>query len=306
MVQECWDRDPDARLTAANVYYQMIDLCDLSPQQQQQQQQQQDDLSVSHAPSSSHSLGVGPDHTPNNNNHTPNNNHNARRARLSLEVRNVVPIFCQEHSQSTPPPCYSPTDPFSNQEPNLGMRPVRNFQSSMPHIMQGGGAERGWREGGGVSVADVVTLTPRCTRSLRSSVVPQYGGGGGGGGGWGQPHPSHSVRNSLVLGDDDHHAHAPPTTTDDPLPTFADACLDSMTTASSSSHSIPIGMGMRLVEGSHSVPGMRLGQATRGSDGSSEMEVILPTDSGIQIPRSNTSQSTLQSEDRETPPHSGR
>ncbi len=145
------------------------------------------------------------------------------------------------------------------------------FQTSMPHILQGGGGG-----GGGVSVAEVMTLTPRCTRSLRSSVIPQNPGG------WGQqPHPPLSVRNSLVLGDGGggrgHHTH------NDPLLSFADACLEN---TSSSSHSIPDGMGMRLVE------------ATCDSNASSEMELNLPTntDSGIQISHSNnSSHSTIQS-----------
>lgn len=245
MMQECWDKDADARLSAANVYHQISELCSSSPHQSE-------DLSTSHAPSSTHSMVVA-DHTPNNN------------APSSHNLEAVNPILFQEHSQSTPPPCYSPTDPFSNQDLIMGMRP---FQTSMPHIMQGGGiADRG----GGVSTAEVMTLTPRCSRSLRSSVVPQYRGSG-------LPHPPLSVRNSLVLGD---NAFGHIQTHSDFLPTLANGCLEN---ATSSSHSILDGIGMRLVEA-----------ASCSSNASSEMELNIPTntDSGIQTAHSNTSHSTL-------------
>ena len=75
-MQECWDKDPNARLTAGNVYYKINELYASSPQQQQQES-----LWMSHAPSSSLST--------------------------TDPIHNSKPILFQEHSQFNPPPCYS-------------------------------------------------------------------------------------------------------------------------------------------------------------------------------------------------------
>ena len=229
LVRECWDEDPTARLTAGNIHYQMDDLYNSSPQIQQ-----------GHAPTNSQG-------------HPPTNQPHA--------LPDIGPVLFQEHSQSSPPPCYSPTDPIpfsiaQNQENRSG----NLFQSSMPHIVAVGNH---WE-------AESATLTPRCTRSLRSSAAYPLQGQNR----WSQYHPPLSVRNSLVLGGGRTHGH------DDPLPTFSDATL-------SSSHSTTgIGMG-------------RIGAAC-SSNLSSVLE--LNVDSGIQINTPQSSQNSSLSPD--APPSS--
>ena len=124
----------------------------------------------------------------------------------------------------------------------------------------------------------MISLTPRCTRSLRSSGINPPSG-------WGQyrspgPH-STSVRNSLVL-----QIH------DDPLPTFSDACMED--TYSSSSQSIPeLGVALDCLDRQV----VRQSGAGQGqSTASSIMDLHIPNaDSGIQVVSSNASQSTIQS-----------
>lgn len=256
MITECWDADPESRLTAANIHYQMADLCNCSTQNLHDQMTKSHSPTVSHAPL--------------------NNSQSHPHDVCSL-------MFHGEHSQSSPPPCYSPTDPIpfsamQNQECRPGMRPARNyFQTSMPHIMQG---DEGRREG----YANVLALTPRCTRSLRSSGIQPPSG-------WGQYHTPapHSVRNSLVL-----QMHG------DPLPTLSDACLAD---TSFSSQSIPevgvIGMGVALDQLGRRVVRQsdeQQGQSAESNASSSKLDLHIPNaDSGIQVISSNTSQSTIQS-----------
>lgn len=232
LVRECWDEDPTARLTAGNIHYQMDDLCNSAPPQQQIQQGHHHH----HAPSNSQQ-----GHAP-----TTNQPHT---------LPDVVPVLFQEHSQSSPPPCYSPTDPipFSIAQ-NHENRSRGFFQSSMPHMVAIGDQ---WE-------AESAALTPRCTRSLRSSAAyPQQGQSG-----WSQYHPPLSVRNSLVLGGGGGggHMHGH----DDPLPTFSDATLSS----------------------SHSVTGMGMGRIGAACSSNLSSVLELNMDSGIQI---NTSQSSQNS-----------
>lgn len=240
MMRECWDDDPDARLTAGNILYQMEDLCNSSPQIQQEQ--------ITHTSSTAQG-------------HIPSN----------LQPADIGHVLFQENSQSGPPPCYSPTDPvpFSAAQNQENISRVRgtpgysHFRTSMPHILPTA------EEGKSSDLVDVVTLTPGCTRSLRSSGVHTQQSG------WGQCRPPQSVRNSLVLG------IGRTQVIDDPLPTFSDDF-----SSGSSSHSIA-GIGVGRVE------------AISNSNTSSILELDVPqnADSGIQMQSNQTSHSTIQSRD---------
>jgi hypothetical protein len=225
MMCECWDDDPDARLTAANILYKMEDLSNSSIEQVLQSY-------TSSTPQQNHATTSHQPHPP----------------------ADISHVIFQEDSQSGPPPCYSPTDPIpfpmaQNQENISRMRQAPGcgyFQTSMPHILPTAD------EGRDSTSADVVTLTPGCTRSLRSSGQQS---------GWGQYHPPLSVRNSLVLGE---------TRTqmlDNPLPTFS--AEDS--SSGSSSHSL-------------SRIRMEHVAATGNSNSSSvlELDALQNADSGIQ------------------------
>lgn len=232
-MKDCWDRDPDARLTAANISYRIDTLYNSSPQVR------------NHVMRSSH---LGP-------NQVPLQNH-APLDRSQSHMTGVGAMLIQEHSQSSPPPYYSPTDPIpfsaiQNQENRSGMRRERNlFQTSMPHIMQSD------RDQMDVS-AEIINLTPRCTRSLRASVT-QYTPGPGAGR-WGDANrPPLSVRNSLVLGEQAGRSVFP----DDPLPTFCDS-----------------GNEEGLRNGSHSTPEMEQDEF----DKSKQKQAVPSSDSGIQI-----------------------
>ncbi len=132
MVKECFDHDPEARPSAGNIAYRMTTLLDSSIDDLYQE------LGATLMPDNHQSSLV-----------TATNSLGRSRSYIFTSV--VIP----ENSQSSPPPCYSPTNP--NSIPFLGrMRPGQN-RNSMPHIIQ-------------TDIGNDTNLY-RPSRSLRSSVT---------------------------------------------------------------------------------------------------------------------------------------
>lgn len=155
-IHECWDSDPEARLPAANVSHRLEDLLNTTVN------------FFEDVPGASNVHGTTHQHT---------------TTTVTMYNDNVTTVDIRrptEHSQSSPPPYYSPLDPFSDHpvpyhipDPGLiqNQRPQRPyFQSSMPHIMQSD--QERLHDASGVDYE----LTPRCSRSLRSSRVVERQG----------------------------------------------------------------------------------------------------------------------------------
>lgn len=151
-LHECWDNDPEARLSAANVSVRMEELCETKIE----------DI-ISHS-----------EHIPTGMSNVPNVSANVPGTLPTLEIH-IPP----EHSQSSPPPYYSPTDPvpYHGQQDAFPFvsRPVFTqhrrplFQTSMPHIVCNDNDHLSW--GSPQSGARLGCHTSiRCTRSLRGSV----------------------------------------------------------------------------------------------------------------------------------------
>lgn len=275
--------DPEARLTAANILHQLNTLA-------------------------TQPLPNIEDHTPHSliTNHTPlqqpfHTSHPATTTAAGAAASNgrMELVLVQEHSQSSPPPCYSPTDPVRarNQE-NCRQRRGYNFQSSLPHISQAEGGA------GGDGDMEIFQLPPRYTGSLRSSATlsssaqqqqqyqQQFHSG---------QCPPFSVRNSLILSRGRNSNTGMCERCDEILPTFADSCDDETSSVSENlSCSIPSLQSIHetaQAENSDSLlPPPPPGPLEGLRAGSKEQ--VLNTDSGIQLTNQDSicSQSTLQSE----------
>ena len=167
---ECWDEDPEARLSAANIVYRMEEFFKTSLNLNEEKQQ----------PS-----GTTTHYQPNNTMVTYNR-----------DMTIGQPMEC---SQSSPPPCYSPTDPNSIQ--NSGEEGTQRqyfFPTSMPHINQGSsGCGTGSGCGSaGYSRAPLGLRNSACSEgeSVRMNVY--------------NSHQPLSVRNSLILGGNERKGEA--------------------------------------------------------------------------------------------------
>ena len=151
-LHECWDNDAEARLSAANVSFRMDELCDTNIEDIIQSSEHGSTVMAT-VPSTS-TIGT--------------------TTIATIEIHRPT-----EHSQSSPPPYYSPTDPtpFHGQRGAFPFvigpiftqhrRPL--FQTSMPHILSGDNEHLS--RGSPHSVTRPgYHMTARCTRSLRSSV----------------------------------------------------------------------------------------------------------------------------------------
>lgn len=142
MIRECLDRDPEARPTAGNVAYHMTNMLSSSLQDLRQ-----------------------PISTPVLDNNPVTTSNHTSIGRSHSYISSINPVLIQENSQSSPPPCYSPTDP--NTVPflsRMGLRQDRNhIRNSTPHIVQ---------TEVGSETETVQNVSPyRSSRSLRSSVT---------------------------------------------------------------------------------------------------------------------------------------
>ncbi len=180
-IQECWDEDPEARLTAANVLVRTEELVNCLSQEGEEQRERAQE----NATELSSACSGGPLSSNNGDGLSANPRAHARVTVSRSLIDDPVSM------QAPPPPYYSSYHLSRDGAPLVAHRP--RFQSSMPHLDTGT-----WMEGGR---QHPYALPPAYgTRSFRNSVVVegtatrlQNDTDG--------RRESNSVRNSLILGE---------------------------------------------------------------------------------------------------------
>ena len=181
VIEECWDEDPEARLSAANVLIRVEELMHTmttTPEEEEERETEGIGEEVVHfcdnVPQTSHDLGAT---IPSATTHT--------RLTASRSLYDDLPI----PTQAPPPPYYSGYN--SGESGRSGFRDRPCFQSSMPHLTSGTGT----RNDGNSYVAP----SSRVTVDVHNSTIVE-GRVEASCSDTGDRRQSNSVRNSLILG----------------------------------------------------------------------------------------------------------